>query len=112
MNEERINMRYFEKLGLLNSITEEEEKEKGDDDEESKENSSSTVRNFQSFKNSKTPSSRDSKNLSPCYENDAKAPKIEKSFEVKSYIETQIELLLKVVFTVISSLMKYMILYN
>jgi len=85
-------------LGLLNSITEEEEKEKGLDDE----NSSSTVRNSDSYKKSKTRSSVDSKQQSPIYDNGingSKFIKAEKSFEVKNYIEGQIESLLKVLFS-------------
>ena len=78
---------------MLNSITEEEEKEKNYEESESKENSLSTIKNL-SFKNTRSASPRDSKNFSPCY--DIQTKKFQKSFETKSYIETQIELLLKV----------------
>jgi len=82
-------LRYFEKLGLLNSIAEEEEK--GENPGESTENSSSK---FNSLKKKQT-RSEESKNYSPIGDIREKQ-KPERSFELKGYIESQNELLLKV----------------
>ena len=88
-------MRDFEKLGLLNSITEEEEKT--DAQEELKDSSP-----LNSCKKAQTQSS-ESKTYSPINdtrESLSKREKPERSFELKGYIESQIEILLKVFFRI------------
>ncbi len=86
--DERITFKYLEKLGLLNSIEEEEEKFIEKEENEKIAFSPKIKTPFQSVEG-------ENFSRSKCSNEDSR-----NSFEIKNYIDNQVELLLKVKITI------------